>query len=180
MNTDRTHTAPVPNALPWLTVSALVIAVDQASKYWVLATLPEYTAVPVIEGVWNWYRSYNTGAAFSFLSDAGGWQQVVLSLLALAISGLLAYWLYRMPRSAYGTAVPYALVIGGALSNVVDRLLRGHVVDFIQWYWRDYYWPTFNLSDSAIVAGAIAMILHGSFGSPRASAPPAAGPGEPT
>ena len=164
MNVHRVRTAQTPNALIWLTVSALVIALDQASKYWVLATLPEYTAVPVIEGVWNWYRSYNTGAAFSFLSGAGGWQQGFFGILALAVCGLLGYWLYRTPRSAYKIALPYALVIGGALSNVVDRLLRGHVVDFIQWYWRDYYWPAFNLSDSAIVVGAIAMALHGVLG----------------
>ena len=169
MNVHRVRTAQTPNALIWLTVSALVIALDQASKYWVLATLPEYTAVPVIEGVWNWYRSYNTGAAFSFLSDAGGWQQVVFSILALGISGLLAYWLYQTPRSAYKVALPYALVIGGALSNVIDRSLRGHVVDFIQWHWRDYYWPAFNLSDSAIVLGAIAIALHGVLGSGRTS-----------
>ena len=169
MNVHRVRTAQTPNALIWLTVSALVIALDQASKYWVLATLPEYTAVPVIEGVWNWYRSYNTGAAFSFLSDAGGWQQVVFGILALGISGLLAYWLYQTPRSAYKVALPYALVIGGALSNVIYRSLRGHVVDFIQWHWRDYYWPAFNLSDSAIVLGAIAIALHGVLGSGRTS-----------
>ena len=169
MNVHRVRTAQTPNALIWLTVSALVIALDQASKYWVLATLPEYTAVPVIEGVWNWYRSYNTGAAFSFLSDAGGWQQVVFSILALGISGLLAYWQYQTPRSAYKVALPYALVIGGALSNVIDRSLHGHVVDFIQWSWGDYYWPAFNLSDSAIVVGAIGIALHGVFGPTRAS-----------
>ena len=169
MNVHRVRTAQTPNALIWLTVSALVIALDQASKYWVLATLPEYTAVPVIDGVWYWYRSYNTGAAFSFLSDAGGWQQVVFSILALGISGLLAYWLYQTPRSAYKVALPYALVIGGALSNVIDRSLHGHVVDFIQWYWGDYYWPAFNLIDSAIVVSAIGIALHGVFGPTRAS-----------
>ncbi len=163
MSADANRSGSPPNALVWLTVSELVIALDQASKYWVLAVLPEYTAVPVIDGVWNWYRSYNTGAAFSFLSGAGGWQQVFFSVLALGISGLLGYWLYRTPRHAYQVALPYALVIGGALSNVIDRLLRGHVVDFIQWYWRDYYWPTFNLSDSAIVLGAIWIVVHGVF-----------------
>lgn len=161
MNADAKRTGQTPNALVWLTVSALVIGLDQASKYWVLTALPEYTAVPVIEGVWNWYRSYNTGAAFSFLSEADGWQQAFFSALALGISSLLGYWMYRTPRSAYQIALPYALVIGGALSNVIDRLLRGHVVDFIQWYWRDYYWPTFNLSDSAIMIGAIAIAVHG-------------------
>ena len=161
--------APKPNALSWLGLSALVIALDQWSKAWVLRALPEYTDIVVIPGFWNWFRTYNTGAAFSFLSDAGGWQQVVFSILALGISGLLAYWLYQTPRSAYKVALPYALVIGGALSNVIDRSLHGHVVDFIQWYWGDYYWPAFNLSDSAIVVGAIGIALHGVFGPTRAS-----------
>lgn len=164
MTASHPYPAPTANALVWLVISALVIALDQASKHWVLATLPEYTAVPVIDGVWNWYRSYNTGAAFSFLSDAGGWQQVMFGGLALAVSGLLGYWLYRTPRSAYRIALPYALVIGGALSNAVDRLLHGHVVDFIQWYWGDYYWPAFNFSDTAIVVGAIAVALQGAWG----------------
>src|SRR5690606_33377189 len=83
---------PRPNALPWLLVSLLVLVLDQLSKQWVLASLPEYTAIPVIEGVWNWYRTYNTGAAFSFLSDAGGWQKWFFTVLAFGISALLAVW----------------------------------------------------------------------------------------
>ena len=159
-----TRTGQAPNALVWLAVSALVLALDQASKYWVLAALPEHTAVPVIDGVWNWYRSYNTGAAFSFLSDAGGWQQVFFSVFALGISGWLGCWLYRTPRHAYRIAFPYAMIIGGALGNVVDRLLRGHVVDFIQWYCRDYYWPSYNLGDAAIMVGALAIVILGVVG----------------
>lgn len=160
---------PKPNALVWLIASGFVIAVDQLTKYWVQTSLPEYTAIPVIEGWWNWYRSYNTGAAFSFLSQAGGWQQYLFVFLALGITGLLVRWLSKTPRSDWSTALLYALVIGGALSNVVDRLVRGHVVDFIQWYWRDLYWPAFNLSDSAIVAGALGIALHGLFSSLRDS-----------
>ena len=158
---------PNPKALAWLLASLLVIVADQLSKYWVLTSLPEFTAVPVVEGWWNWYRSYNTGAAFSLLSDAGGWQQPLLVSLALCITGLLGYWLSKTPTDDWTTALPYALVIGGALSNVIDRLLRGHVVDFIQWYWRDHYWPVFNLSDMAIVAGASGMFLVGLLASPR-------------
>src|SRR3546814_3890627 len=90
---------PKPNALSWLVVSVIVIALDQWTKAWVLSSLPEYTPVPVIDGFWNWYRTYNTGAAFSFLSDAGGWQTWLFSALAVGISGLLAFWLSRTPRS---------------------------------------------------------------------------------
>ncbi|WP_045764336.1 signal peptidase II [Xanthomonas albilineans] len=152
---------PTPSALIWLLLSALVIGLDQWSKAWVLSSLPEFTPVTVIPGVWNWYRTYNTGAAFSFLSQAGGWQLWFFTLLALGISGLLAWWLARTPRSEWRSAVPYALVIGGAIGNVIDRLLHGHVVDFIQWYVGQHYWPSFNLADSAIVAGAIGIALFG-------------------
>lgn len=157
-----------PNALVWLALSALVIVLDQLSKYWVLTSLPEYTAVPVIEGVWNWYRTYNTGAAFSFLSDAGGWQKYFFVVLAAGISGLLGYWLWRTPRDDWKTALPYALVIGGAVGNVVDRLIHGHVVDFIQWHWRGFYWPAFNIADAAIVGGAVGIALFGVLGSRKA------------
>lgn len=150
-----------PNALPWLLLSAAVIVLDQLTKWWVLTSLPEYTAIPVIEGFWNWYRTYNTGAAFSFLSDAGGWQKYVFVVLAVAISGLLGWWLKQTRRGDWKSALPYALVIGGALGNVIDRLLHGHVVDFIQWHWRDHYWPAFNVADSAIVAGAVGIALFG-------------------
>jgi len=152
---------PNPNALIWLVLSAIVVVLDQWTKAWVLSSLPEYTAIPVIEGFWNWFRTYNKGAAFSFLSDAGGWQIWFFSLLAIAISGLLGYWLWRTPRGDWRQAVPYALVIGGALGNVIDRVRHGHVIDFIQWYWRGYYWPAFNIADSAIVAGAIGIALFG-------------------
>ena len=156
-----------PNALPWLGVSLLVFVLDQWSKAWVLSSLPEYTAVPVIEGFWNWYRTDNTGAAFSFLADAGGWQKYFFMVLAFAISGLMAWMLARTPRRDWRQALPLALVIGGAIGNVVDRLVHGHVVDFIQWHWRGHYWPAFNLADAAIVAGAVGIALFGVFDGTR-------------
>lgn len=149
------------NALPWLGLSAVVVVLDQLSKSWVLATLPEFQQVPVLPGFWNWFRTYNTGAAFSFLSDAGGWQKHVFVVLALLISGVLVRILARTPRGEWRTAAPFALVIGGAIGNVIDRLIHGHVIDFIQWYWRDHYWPAFNIADSAIVAGALGIGLFG-------------------
>ena len=151
------------NALPWLLLSAVVVVLDQLSKLWVLRSLPEFQPVPVIEGFWNWFRTYNTGAAFSFLSDASGWQQYLFVVLAAVISGLLAWWLAKTPRGDWKTALPFALVIGGAIGNVIDRLQHGHVVDFIQWYWRDHYWPAFNIADSAIVGGAVGIFLFGLF-----------------
>ena len=157
--------APKPNALIWLLLSAAVIGLDQWSKQWVLTSLPEFQPVPVIEGYWNWYRTYNPGAAFSFLADAGGWQKYFFAVLAIGISGLLTYWLSRTARGHWREALPFSLVIGGALGNLIDRLLHGHVIDFIQWHWKDvYYDPSFNIADSAIVGGAIALVVFGVFG----------------
>ena len=156
-------TSKTPTATPWLLLSALVLVLDQLSKAWVLTSLPEYTAIPVIDGFWNWYRTYNTGAAFSFLSDAGGWQKYFFITLAIAISGALAWWLTRTPRNDWKTALPFALVIGGAIGNVIDRFLHGHVVDFIQWHVGEYYWPAFNIADAAIVGGAIGIAVFGFF-----------------
>ena len=155
--------APVvkPNALPWLGLSALVLALDQWSKAWVLKTLPEHVAVPVIDGFWNWYRTYNTGAAFSFLADAGGWQKWFFITLAFAISGLMVWMLARTPRSDWRSALPLALVVGGAIGNVIDRFLHGHVIDFVQWYVGEHYWPAFNIADSAVMGGAIGIALFG-------------------
>jgi len=155
--------AAKPNALSWLAVSATVVALDQLSKAWVLRTLPEYTDVPVIPGFWNWYRVYNTGAAFSFLANSGGWQIWLFSGLAVLISGLLGWALLRTPRADWRTALPYALVIGGAIGNVIDRILHGHVVDFIKWYVGTHVWPAFNLADAAIVGGAAGIALFGLF-----------------
>jgi signal peptidase II len=155
-----------PNALPWLGVSALVLVVDQLSKLWVLRSLPEFEPVTVIDGVWNWYRTYNTGAAFSLLGDAGGWQQYLFSGFAVVISLVLAWWLAKTPRGDWKNALPFALVIGGAIGNLLDRLQHGHVVDFIQWHWRDHFWPSFNVADSAIFVAAAILIL-GSLRQPR-------------
>ena len=150
-----------PNALSWLSLSALVFVLDQWSKAWVLKTLPEYVAVPVIDGFWNWYRTYNTGAAFSFLADAGGWQKWFFVILAFAISGLMMWMLAHTKRGDWRSAMPLALVVGGAIGNVIDRLQHGHVIDFVQWHVGGYYWPAFNIADAAVVGGAIGIALFG-------------------
>jgi signal peptidase II len=146
---------------------------DQLTKLWVLTSLPEYTAIPVIDGFWNWYRTYNTGAAFSFLADAGGWQHWFFIGIGIVICVVLVVWLARTPRRDWRTALPFALVVGGAIGNIIDRFVHGHVVDFVQWYWRDWYWPAFNIADAAIVGGAIGIAVFGfvqdkSAGSSRA------------
>lgn len=157
-----------PSALPWLGVSALVLAFDQLTKLWVLRSLPEFQPVTVIDGIWNWYRTYNTGAAFSLLGDAGGWQQYLFSGFAIAISAVLGWWLVKTPRGDWRTALPFSLVIGGAIGNLLDRLQHGHVVDFIQWHWRGHFWPSFNVADAAIFVAAGILIATSLFQSRKA------------
>ena len=151
---------PTSNALIWLLLSAIVIVLDQWSKAWVLASLPEYTAIPVIDGFWNWYRTYNTGAAFSFLADAGGWQRWLFALIAIVVSAVLVVWLKRLGRNETWLAVALALVLGGALGNLYDRIALGHVIDFILVHWQNrWYFPAFNFADSAISVGAVMLAL---------------------
>ena len=150
---------PKPNAARWLLLSVVVIALDLWTKGIALANLRLHDPVPVIDGWLNWTLTRNYGAAFSFLSDAGGWQRWFFSALALGVSGMLAVWLTRIPRNDWRQALPFALIIGGALGNLVDRVRFGYVVDFIDAYWDTHHWPAFNIADSAIVGGAIGLAL---------------------
>ena len=150
---------PIPNALPWLGLSAFMIVFDQWTKWLAVAHLGYQQPVSVIDGFWNWTLTHNTGAAFSFLAQAGGWQHVFFIGLAVLISATLSFWLSRTARAEWRTALPFALIIAGALGNVVDRLRLGYVVDFIEWYYRSFHWPVFNVADSCIVVGATLMVL---------------------
>ena len=151
-----------PNALPWLLVSVLVIALDQLSKWWALNALqPAGVPHPVIPGFLNWTLAFNTGAAFSFLAQSGGWQRWFFVGLAVVISVALMIWLARTARREWRTALPLAMVIGGAFGNLIDRLHASQVTDFIQVYYRDWYYPTFNVADSGICVGAVLLILFG-------------------
>ncbi len=152
------------NALPWLLLSALIIIADQISKHVVLAHLELHETIPVIDGLFNWTLAYNEGAAFSFLADAGGWQRWFFTVLAVVVSGVLAVWLARTPRHDWKSALPLALVIGGAIGNVIDRVRFGHVVDFIDVHYAGSHFPAFNIADSAISVGAVLLIVFGLFG----------------
>ena len=151
------------NALSWLGVSALLIALDQWTKSLAVAHLIYQQPVSVVPGFWNWTLTHNTGAAFSLFAGAGGWQHGFFIALAFLISAGLAVTLSKTARSDWRNALPFALVIAGALGNVVDRLRFGYVVDFIQWYWKDFYWPVFNVADSCIVVGAILIAAFSIF-----------------
>jgi signal peptidase II len=149
--------------LKWLWLSLFVILLDQATKYLADSLLAWGQPVPVLP-FFNLTLLYNTGAAFSFLSNAGGWQRWFFILLALGVSAVLVHWLRRLPREQLRMALALSLILGGAIGNVIDRIWFGHVIDFIQLYYRDWYWPAFNVADSAITMGAVLLIWDGLFG----------------
>ncbi|OHE81571.1 MAG: signal peptidase II [Lysobacterales bacterium GWF1_69_6] len=157
---------PRPNALAWLGLSALLVAIDQWTKAVALGSLEYLKPVPFIDGFWNWTLVHNYGAAFSFLSDAGGWQRWFFTGLAIVISLGLTVWLARTPRGDWRTALPFALVVAGAVGNVIDRIRFGYVVDFVDWYVGRHHWPAFNVADSAIVVGAVLLVLFSFKASP--------------
>ena len=140
----------------WL--SGAVVALDQATKYLAEAWLVMHQPVPVLPS-FNWMLAYNTGAAFSFLRDAGGWQRWFFLSLSTAISIGLIVWLWRLQPREKWLAAALALVLGGAVGNLIDRAWLGHVIDFIQLYYDRWYWPTFNIADSAITVGAVLLVL---------------------
>ena len=148
---------PARNIGPWLWLAGVFVLLDQISKWVVLGTLqPGETRY--VAPFWNWVLTFNPGAAFSFLSDAGGWQRWFFTLLALGVSGWIVVML-RQHRNEFRLSLALTLVLGGAVGNVIDRLRFGAVVDFIQWHVAGYYWPAFNLADSAICLGAALLLL---------------------
>jgi signal peptidase II len=153
-----------PNAVVWLLLSLLVIVLDQLTKHIALIELQPLTPHAVIPGFLNWTLAFNTGAAFSFLAGADGWQRWLFAALAIGVSLMLAFWLSRTHRRDWRNAMPLALIIGGALGNLVDRLRFGHVTDFIQVYYHDWAFPAFNIADSAISIGAVMLLLFGFAG----------------
>ena len=155
---------PKPNALVWLVVSALVIVLDQITKAVVRDTLAPYMPHQVIPHVLNWTLAFNRGAAFSFLAESSGWQTWLFGGLAVVVCIGLIVWLARIARRDWRTALPVALIIGGALGNLIDRLIHGQVTDFIQVYWHAWSFPAFNIADSAITVGAVLLIAFGLFG----------------
>ena len=147
--------------LLWL--SLLVVVLDQWSKHWIVANFREYEVLTVWP-VFNLTLVYNTGAAFSFLSDAGGWQRWFFVTVGVLVSLVMVIWLARLQPRERWTGLGLALVVGGAVGNLIDRVMLGKVVDFLQWHWQDWYWPSFNLADSAITLGVILLLIDGLFG----------------
>jgi signal peptidase II len=157
--TERRWFGLQAGASNWLWLSIAVIALDQWTKSLIVASLDEldrYVLLPVLE----LRRFHNEGAAFSFLDDAGGWQRWLFIGLGVVVSTAILFWLRRLPAKGQALlAAGLALIVGGALGNVIDRVLLGYVVDFILVHYREHAFPAFNVADSAITVGAGLVIL---------------------
>ncbi|GMR16680.1 MAG: signal peptidase II [Gammaproteobacteria bacterium] len=143
--------------LKWTWLAVVVVILDQLSKYIASTSLVLYKPVAVMP-MFNWTLMHNTGAAFSFLHDAGGWQRWFFAVLAIVVSIVIVLWIKRLQQHEKLQAIALALILGGAIGNVIDRVWLGYVVDFIQVYYQQWYWPAFNIADSAISIG-VAMII---------------------
>jgi signal peptidase II len=146
-------------AIVWLLLSAFVVLADQLTKSYITQHYGEFeftTVLPILDIT----RMHNVGAAFSFLATASGWQRWLFIALAVGVSLAIIVWLWRMPRGEHHLlAAGLALVLGGAIGNVIDRIRLGHVVDFIHFHWDRAYFPAFNVADSAITVGAACLLL---------------------
>lgn len=151
--------------LNWLWLSLLVVGMDAGTK-WLASHFLHYATPVELTGFFNLTLLHNHGAAFSFLANADGWQRWGFAALAFIVALVLVVWLLRIPRAQAGARrgvgmikVAIALIIGGAIGNLIDRLFLGYVVDFLDFHWHGYHWPAFNVADSAIVIGVALMIV---------------------
>lgn len=144
----------------WLLIALAIIVIDQISKLLVDASFHYGQQLALIPGFFNLTLAYNPGAAFSFLADAGGWQRHFFTGLAIAISiGII--WTLRKHQNEPRFCLQLSLILGGAVGNAIDRVVYGHVVDFIQVYYQNWYYPAFNIADSAICIGVALMLIDG-------------------
>ena len=146
------------NNARWYLLSLAVIVLDHITKY-IASTSLEYGQLVPLLPVLDLTLLHNKGAAFSFLSDAGGWQRWFFMAVAIGVSAWIALWLSRLPAEKRWLAASLALILGGAVGNLIDRLIQGYVVDFIFVHWEEHYFPAFNVADSAITVGAIMMMV---------------------
>lgn len=149
-------------AFAWLLLSLLIVVLDLWTKQIATESLTLYRPIELTSWL-NMTLAHNYGAAFSFLSDAGGWQRWLFTGLASVVTVVLIVWLIRLPMKEKLTAAALSLVIGGAVGNLIDRIVNGYVVDFIDVYYHDSHWPAFNLADSAITCGVILLLIDGIF-----------------
>ena len=149
--------------LRWLWLSLIVIVLDQISKQLVEHSLLVFESISLLPFL-NLTLVYNEGAAFSFLSDQGGWQRWLFVSLATGVTLMLMFWLSRLQTRDRWLAVALSLIIGGAVGNLLDRLIFGHVIDFIDLYYHQWHWPAFNIADSAISVGVVFILFDSFFG----------------
>lgn len=142
----------------WFALSILIVVCDQASKYWAGVVLIPYKPLPIFPML-NFTLAFNTGAAFSFLNGAGGWHRWFFAGFSLVMSVGLIIWLYRISRHDFLLSAGISLILGGAVGNLIDRAFYGYVVDFIDVYYKNHHFATFNIADSAICIGAALFIL---------------------
>jgi signal peptidase II len=143
----------------WLFLSGLIIILDQLTK-WAASNYLTYGQPLEVLPVFDLTLLHNTGAAFSFLSDAAGWQRWFLAAVSLAASVFLVMWLFRLAASEKWLACTLSLILGGAIGNLVDRVYLGYVVDFISVHYQQHYFPAFNIADSAITTGAFMLVIE--------------------
>lgn len=150
------------SGLVWLVLSIVLLALDQITKWVVSTEMSLYQTIDILP-VFNFTYVHNYGAAFSFLSEAGGWQKYFFSTIAVTISVLLIYWLKKLPATNKLLCSAYALVLAGAIGNLIDRLVHGYVIDFLHVYYQQYDFPVFNIADVAISIGAALLLLDAFF-----------------
>ena len=148
--------------LRWLWISLLVIVLDQVAKQIAETQLTPHQAVNLFP-YFDWYLTYNTGAAFSFLANAGGWQRWLFTAIAIVISMVIVQWIRKLPAEESLTAASLCLILGGAIGNLIDRVYLGHVIDYIQVWLGSYPFPAFNIADASISVGAALLILSSFF-----------------
>lgn len=148
----------MPDVLRWYGLSLLIFVLDQWTK-WLASSKLVYGQPLEIFSFFNLTLWHNTGAAFSFLSDAGGWQRGFFATVSAIVSVVLVVWIYRLPSQQKMLTLALALILGGAVGNLYDRVTFGYVVDFIDLHYSGYHFPAFNIADSAISVGAAVMLL---------------------
>ena len=144
--------------LKWIWLAIVVVILDQLSKYVASASLEMHQPIAVMP-MFNWTLMHNPGAAFSFLANESGWQRWFFSVIAVVVSVVIVLWIKRLEQHEKWQAIALALILGGALGNVIDRIWLGYVVDFIQVYYQQWYYPAFNIADSAISIGVVMIII---------------------
>jgi len=149
-------------SLRWFAIAATIVLLDQLTKLWIMNGFALGDS-RYISGFFNLVRAHNEGAAFSFLSEAGGWQRWFFTFLSTAISLVIIVWLVRLPRQKVLEAIALSLILGGALGNLYDRATLGYVVDFLDFHWAGWHFAAFNVADMAISVGAGLIIVEALF-----------------